>query len=58
MENNKDVSYLGKDFGQFRQNLIDFAKQYFPTTYTNFNESSPGTLFINMASYVGDVLSY
>jgi hypothetical protein len=58
MENNKDVSYLGKDFGQFRQNLIDFAKQYFPTTYTNFNEASPGTLFINMASYVGDVLSY
>ena len=58
MENNKDVSYLGKDFGLFRQNLIDFAKQYFPTTYTNFNESSPGTLFINMASYVGDVLSY
>lgn len=58
MEIKKDISYLGKDFGQFKRNLIDFAKQYFPTTYTDFNESSPGTLFIEMGAYVGDVLSY
>ena len=58
MEIKKDISYLGKDFGQFKRNLIDFAKQYFPTTYTDFNESSPGSLFIEMGAYVGDVLSY
>jgi len=58
MESKKDVSYLGKDFGQFRRNLIDFTKQYFPDSYTNFNQASPGSLFIDMASYVGDVLSY
>ena len=54
----KDISYLGKDFGQFRKNLIDFTKQYFPDSYSDFNESSPGMLFIELASYVGDVLSY
>ena len=54
----KDISYLGKDFGQFRQNLIEFTKQYFPNTYNDFNESSPGMLFIELAAYVGDVLSY
>ena len=58
MEIKKDISYLGKDFGQFRKNLIDFTKQYFPNDYTDFNESSPGMLFMEMASYVGDVLSY
>ena len=58
MEVTKDISYLGKDFGQFRKNLIDFTKQYFPNDYTDFNESSPGMLFMEMASYVGDVLSY
>jgi len=58
MEIKKDISYLGKDFGNFRKNLIDFSKQYFPDTYTDFNESSPGMLFIELASYVGDVLSY
>ncbi len=58
METKKDVSYLGKDFSQFKKNLIDFSKQYFPSTYTDFNESSPGSLFIEMAAYVGDVLSF
>jgi len=54
----RDVSYLGKDFGQFRKNLIDFTKQYFPQTYTDFNESSPGMMFLELSAYVGDVLSY
>jgi len=58
MKTKKDVSYLGKDFGQFRKNLIEFTKQYFPNNYTDFNESSPGMIFIELASYVGDVLSY
>ena len=55
---NRDVSLIGRDFGQFRKNLIDFAKTYFPNTYNDFNESSPGMMFIEMASYVGDVLSF
>src|SRR5210317_1816074 len=54
----KDVSLVGKDFGELRKNLIDFAKNYFPNTYNDFNESSPGMMFIEMASYVGDVLNY
>ena len=54
----KDVKYLNKDFAQFRQNLINFTRQYFPNTYSDFNESSPGMMFIEMASYVGDVLSF
>lgn len=58
MKTKKDVSYLGKDFGQFRTNLIEFTKQYFPNNYNDFNESSPGMIFIELASYVGDVLSY
>jgi len=58
MKIKKDVKYLNKDFGQYRQNLINFAKNYFPKTYQDFNESSPGMMFIEMAAYVGDVLSY
>jgi hypothetical protein len=54
----KDVKYINKDFGQFRQNLINFTKNYFPNTYNDFNETSPGMMFIEMASYVGDVLSF
>lgn len=54
----KDIKYINKDFSEFRGNLIEFAKNYFPNTYNDFNESSPGMMFIEMASYVGDVLSY
>ena len=54
----KEVRYFNKEFGDFRSNLIDFAKIYFPNEYNDFNESSPGMMFIEMASYVGDVLSY
>lgn len=54
----RNINYLNKDFGQFRQNLIEYAKTYFPQTYSDFNESSPGMMFIEMASYLGDVLGY
>jgi len=54
----KEVKYLNKDFEGFRNDLIEFAKSYFPNTYTDFNESSPGMMFIEMAAYIGDVLSY
>ena len=54
----KDVNYLGRDFRDIRQNLIEFAKTYFPTTYNDFNEASPGMMFVEMAAYVGDVLNY
>jgi len=54
----KEVNYLGRDFRDIRQNLIEFAKSYFPTTYNDFNEASPGMMFVEMAAYVGDVLNY
>ena len=57
-KNIRDIKYLNKDFGGFREDLIKYAKSYFPDTYNDFNESSPGMMFIEMASYVGDVLSY
>jgi hypothetical protein len=54
----KDIKYLNKDFSDYRNNLIEFAKIYFPKSYADFNETSPGMMFIEMASYVGDSLSY
>jgi len=38
----RDIKYLNKDFLNFRNNLIEFSKVYFPKTYSDFNESSPG----------------
>lgn len=54
----RDVSLLAKDFSSYKQRLIDFAKTYFPNSYADFSDSSIGSMFIELVSYVGDVLSY
>ena len=54
----KEVKYLNKDFSSFKANLVEFAKVYFPDNYNDFNEASPGMMFMEQASYVGDVLSF
>jgi hypothetical protein len=53
-----NISYLNKTFPDFKSALQQYAKTYFPTTYNDFSESSPGNMFIEMASYVGDVMSF
>ena len=54
----KDIKYINKDFTELRASLIDYAKTYFPTTYNDFTPASPGMMFMEMAAYVGDVLSF
>ena len=58
MKNKKDIKYLNKDFSSFRENLVNFAKTYFSDTINSFDESDPAMMFIELSSYVGDVLSY
>jgi len=54
----KNINYVGKDFSTLKQNLIDFTRTYFPDTYSDFNEASPGMVFIEQAAAIGDVLSF
>ncbi len=54
----KGISYVGKDFATLKQNLVEFTKTYFPNTYSDFNESSPGMVFVEQAAAVGDMLSF
>jgi len=58
MPNSVDIKYLNKDFTTFKNELIEYAKSYYPTVYNDFSQASPGSMFIEMASYVGDVLSF
>jgi hypothetical protein len=58
MAANKNIKYINKDFTEFRASLVDYAKTYFPTTYNDFSPASPGMMFMEMAAYVGDVLSF
>ena len=57
--NNKvNINYLSKDFVSLKDSLMNLAKSYFPNSYNDFNETSPGMMLMEMNAYVGDVLSY
>tara|TARA_B110000305_G_C19454019_1_gene649737 strand:- start:1373 stop:3244 length:1872 start_codon:yes stop_codon:yes gene_type:complete len=55
---NKDITYINKDFNDIRSQLINFSQTYFPNTYTDFSPASPGMMFLEQAAYVSDVLSF
>ena len=54
----RNINYLNRDFTSFRNTLINYARTYFPETYNDFSTTSPGMMFMEMASYVGDVMSF
>ena len=56
--NKKDIKYLNKNYNQFKEDLTNFTKNYFPNSFNDFSESNPGMIFLELASYVGDVLSF
>ena len=54
----RNRSFLAKDFDTFRSELLEYSRTYFPDKIQDFSEASLGGLFLDMASYVGDTLSY
>jgi hypothetical protein len=58
MANVPDIKYYDKDFSTLKQDLINYARTYFQNSYMDFSPSAPGNMFMEMAAYVGDVLSF
>ena len=54
----RNINYINKEFPEFRNQLINYSQTYFPSTYTDFTDTSPGMMFIEQAAYVSDVLSF
>jgi hypothetical protein len=58
MAEQRDIKYVNKEFSDLKQSLVEYAKNYFPDSYNDFSPTSPGMMFIEMAAYVGDMLSF
>ena len=58
MAQDVNIKYTDKDSNSLKSQLVDLAKNYFPDTYNDFSPTSPGMMFVEMAAYVGDILSY
>ena len=54
----RNRSYLNRDFGDFRNELVKYASTYFKDKIQDFSEASMGGLLLDMAAYVGDNMSF
>ena len=52
------ISYTSRDFNSIKNDLINYAKIYYPNTYKDFNDASFGAMMIDMIAYVGDIMSF
>jgi hypothetical protein len=54
----KPINYTSRDFSSIKEDLVDYAKRYYPDSFKDFNEASFGSLMLDTVSYVGDILSF
>lgn len=58
LKNVRQRNYLARDFDGFRSVILEYARRYYPDRIQDFSESSVGGLFLDMAAYVGDNMSF
>ena len=52
------IKYTSRDFNSIKNDLVEYAKRYYPDTYQDFNEAGFGSLMLDTVSYIGDILSF
>ena len=52
------IKYTSREFESIKEDLVQYAKRYYPDTYKDFSDASFGSLLFDTVAYVGDVLSY
>ena len=55
---NVPIKYTSRDFDSIKEELVNYAKRYYPNGYNDFTEASFGSMMFDMVAYVGDMLSY
>tara|TARA_Y100000114_G_scaffold31134_2_gene26747 strand:+ start:5906 stop:7705 length:1800 start_codon:yes stop_codon:yes gene_type:complete len=60
MPKNKNVAikYTSREFESIKEDLVQYAKRYYPNAYRDFSEASFGSLVLDTVAYSGDILSY
>ena len=54
----KKISYLNRNFDDYKDSLIEFTKKYYPNVAESLNDASIGSWLIDMIAAVSDNLSY
>ena len=46
MADKKNINYTSRDFASIKNDLVQYAKKYYPNTYKDFGEASFGSLIL------------
>jgi len=57
-KNERTRTYLAKDFTGFRSAIQEYIENYYSDKLSDFSESGLAGMFVDMAAYVGDNMSY
>lgn len=52
------IKYTNREFETIKEDLVEYAKRYYPNSFKDFNQGSFGALMLDTVAYVGDVLSF
>lgn len=54
----KSISYLTRDFKDYKSSIMGFTKEYYPQIANDFSDASVGSWMVDMLADVADNLSY
>ena len=52
------IDYTSRDFDSIKEDLVSYAKKYYPNSFKDFNEAGFGSLVLDTVAYIGDILSF
>ena len=52
------IDYTSRDFNSIKNDLLEYARKYYPNSFQDFNEASFGSLVLDTVAYIGDILSF
>lgn len=53
-----NISYLNRNYNDYKQSLIELTKLYYPDVFDNLNDASVGAWLIELLADIGDNLNY
>ena len=58
MANKPQINYLARDFDSIKDELVTYAKRFYPRQFNDFSEASFGSFMLDAVAYLGDVVSF
>jgi hypothetical protein len=55
---NVNINYLSRDFQTIKEDLLRYAKRYYPDSFKDFSTAGFGALMIDAVAYTSDMLSF